>query len=147
MTQDFAVTEIIPGTTNVFNVVSAKSGDRLPYVPKQTLTADLGYERRLTDAISFDAHLDPAYRSNVTTQIDPTVLGYRTLGGFTTLNASIGLSFGKAWRVRAFGTNLTNVLGVTSAGSLYRGYDDPRYRIENVMRPRTIGFGVDYKFE
>ena len=58
-----------------------------------------------------------------------------------------GLSFGKAWRVRAFGTNLTDVLGVTSAGSLYRGYDDPRYRIENVMRPRTIGFGVDYKFE
>jgi hypothetical protein len=33
------------------------------------------------------------------------------------------------------------------AGSLYRGYDDPRYRIENVMRPRTIGFGVAYKFE
>ena len=80
-------------------------------------------------------------------QIDPTVLGYRTLGGFTTVNASVGVSLGKAWHLRAFGTNLTNVLGVTSAGSLYRGYDDPRYRIENVMRPRTIGIGVDYKFE
>ena len=147
VTQDFAVTEVIPGTANVFTVVSAKSGDRLPYVPKQTLTADLTYEHPLTDAVALDMHLDPAYRSDVITQIDSTVLGYRTLGGFTTLNASIGLSLGKAWHFRAFGTNLTDVLGVTSAGSLYRGYDDPRYRVENVMRPRTIGIGIDYKFQ
>lgn len=147
ITEDFSVTEIIPNTSTLFNIVSGKNGDRLPYVPKQTLTADLGYEQPIADGVALDAHLDPAYRSNVNTQIDPSVLGYRTLGGFTTLNASVGLSLGKAWHVRAFGTNLTNVLGVTSAGSLYRGYDDPRYRIENVMRPRTLGVGVDYKFE
>jgi outer membrane receptor protein involved in Fe transport len=147
VTQNFAVTEIVPISGATFNVVSAKAGDLLPYVPKQTLTADLGYERPITDGIALDAHLDPAYRSNVNTQIDPSVLGYRTLGGFTTLNASVGLSLGKSWHVRAFGTNLTNVLGVTSAGSLYRGYDDPSYRIENVARPRTIGIGVDYKFD
>jgi iron complex outermembrane receptor protein len=147
ITEDFSVTELIPGTTTLFNIVSGKNGDRLPYVPKQTLTADLGYERPLADGIILETHFDPAYRSNVNTQIDPSVLGYRTLGGFTTLNASVGLAFGSAWHVRAFGTNLTDALGVTSAGSLYRGYDDPRYRVENVMRPRTIGVGVDYKFE
>jgi iron complex outermembrane receptor protein len=147
ITKDFSVTEIIPGTTTLFNIVSGKNGDRLPYVPKQTVTADIGYEHPLADEIRLDAHINPTYRSNVTTQIDPSVLGYRTLGGFTTLGASIGVSFGKAWHIRAFGSNLTDVLGVTSAGSLYRGYDDPRYRIVNVMRPRSIGIGVDYKFE
>jgi outer membrane receptor protein involved in Fe transport len=147
VTQAFAVTEIVPISGTLFNIVSAKAGDRLPYVPKQTLTADLGYTRPIADGLALDAHLDPAYRSDVNTQIDPSVLGFRSLGGFTTLNASIGVSLGKSWHVRAFGTNLTDVLGVNSAGSLYRGYDDPRYRVENVARPRTIGIGVDYKFE
>ena len=147
ITQNFAVTEIIPGTATVFNIVSAAKGDRLPYVPRHTLTADLGFVHPLTDTMSVDAHLDPAYRSNVTTQIGPSVLGYRTLGGFTTVNASLGLTFGTTWHARVYGTNLTNVLGVTSAGSLYRGYDDPRYRIENVTPPRTIGIGINYKFE
>lgn len=147
ITQDFSVTEIIPGTSTVFNAVSALKGDRLPYVPRQTLTADVGYEHGIADHLKMDAHLTPAYRSNVTTQIDSSVLGYQRLGGFTTVNASVGLSIGGALHVRLFGTNLTNVLGITSAGSLYRGYDDPRYRIENVAQPRTIGLGVDYKFE
>ncbi len=147
VTQDFTVSEIVPISGEPFDIVSAKAGDRLPYVPRQTLTADLSYEHPIAAGIAVDAHLDPAYRSNVNTQIDPTVLGFRTLGGFTTLNASVGLSFGSAWHVRFFGTNLSNVLGVTSAGSLYRGNDDPRYRVENIMRPRTLGIGVDYKFE
>lgn len=145
--QDFAVTEPLPGTSNIYTVVAARAGDRLPYVPRQTLTADLGYARALTGNADFDAHIDAAYRSNVTTQIDPTVLGYRQLGGFTTVNASMGVSLASNWHLRVFVNNLTNVLGVTSAGSLYRGYDDPRYRIENVARPRTIGIGVSYKFD
>ena len=63
------------------------------------------------------------------------------------MNAALGYTVGKAWHARLYGSNLTNVVGVTSAGSLYRGNDDPRYRIENVTRPRTIGVGLDYKFE
>ncbi|MDE2305067.1 MAG: TonB-dependent receptor [Gammaproteobacteria bacterium] len=145
--QDFAVTEPIPGGTSVYTDVAAKAGDRLPYVPRQTLTGDLGYRRAVLDGLTFDAHLNAVYRSDVTTQIDPTVLGYRRLGGFTTVNGAVGLSLGAHWHFRAFVDNLTNVLGVTSSGSLYRGYDDPRYRIENVTTPRTIGLGARYDFE
>ncbi|MDE2347894.1 MAG: TonB-dependent receptor [Gammaproteobacteria bacterium] len=144
--QDFAVTEPLPGSGSIYTVVAARAGDRLPYVPRQTLTADLGYTRSLTETAVVDAHVDAAYRSNVATQIDPTVLGYRQLGGFTTINGAVGLALGTHWHLRVFVNNLTNVLGVTSAGSLYRGYDDPRYRIENVARPRTIGVGAAYKF-
>ena len=97
--------------------------------------------------VSSDAHLDPAYRSNVNTQIDQSVLGFRTLGGFTTLNAAIGLSFGQPGdgsvrhephrRARRdlggfFCTGATTIRDTAS---------------ENVMRPRTLGIGVDYKSE
>jgi outer membrane receptor protein involved in Fe transport len=97
--------------------------------------------------MGFDAHLNAAYRSDVTTQLNSSILGYGELGGFTTINGSTGLSFASGWRARLFVNNLTNVQGVTSAGPLLRIYDDPRYRIENLTRPRTIGVGFDYRFE
>ena len=145
ITQDFAISEVVNGTT--FNLVSGKSGDRLPYVPRQTVTLGLDYLEHLAQGNAFDLHADAAYHSDVTTQLNPSVIGYRPLGGFTTVNAALGYTVGKAWHARLYGSNLTNVVGVTSAGSLYRGNDDPRYRIENVTRPRTIGVGLDYKFE
>jgi outer membrane receptor protein involved in Fe transport len=144
ITQDFDISEVVNG--NTFNLVNGHDGDRLPYVPKQTLTADLGYAQPLTAIIALDAHVNAAYHSNVSTQLNDTVLGYRVLGGFTTVNATAGLSFGAAWRARLYVDNLTNVQGVTAAGPLLRIYDDPRYRAEYVSRPRTIGMEIDYKY-
>jgi iron complex outermembrane receptor protein len=147
ITSDFKVMEHVGWSDTDVQLVAGQSGDRLPYVPKQTLTGDLDYSHPFGPSLSFDAHLQAAYRSSVTTQLNDTVLGYQTLGGFTTVTASAGLGFGPAWHVRVFGQNLTNQRGVTSAGPLYRFNDDPRYRIENVMRPRTVGIGIDYRFE
>jgi iron complex outermembrane recepter protein len=144
ITQGFTVTDPVNGT--VYTLVSANAGDRLPYVPKQTLTGDLAYSTQLSDQKGLEAHLDASYRSDVTTQLNSTALGYQHLGGFTTVSASVAMTFGDAWQVRLFGENLTNVMGITSAGSLLRIYDDPRYRIQNPTRPRTIGVGVNYKF-
>jgi outer membrane receptor protein involved in Fe transport len=75
------------------------------------------------------------------------VLGYRVLGGFTTVNASAGLQLGPQFHVRLFADNLTNAEGITAAGPLLRIYDDPRYRAEYVIRPRTIGLRADYTFK
>ncbi len=157
MTQDFGVSETvgIPQLVNgsytpvltTFNLVTAKAGDRLPYVPRQTVTVGLDYAQRVAADAAYDFHVDAAYHSDITTQLNSSVIGFRELGGFTTVNAVLGYSVGKAWHWRLYGSNLTNVLGVTSAGSLYRGNDDPRYRIENVTRPRTLGLGLDYKFD
>ena len=145
ITQDFAISEVVNRVT--YDLVSGKAGDRLPYVPRQTVTLGLDYLKPVTQRDAFDFHVDAAYHSNVTTQLNDTVLGYRVLGGFTTVNAALGYTLGKAWHLRLFGSNLTNGLGVTAAGSLYRGNDDPRYRIEFPTRPRTLGVGFDYKFE
>jgi outer membrane receptor protein involved in Fe transport len=116
-------------------------------VPRQTLTADVGYVHPLGSGVTLDAHADAAYRSDVTTQLNSSVLGYQVLGGFTTINATAGLKFAGGWHARLFVDNLTNIQGVTSAGPLLRNYDEPRYRVQNVIRPRTIGLGVDYQFK
>jgi outer membrane receptor protein involved in Fe transport len=147
LTQDFTVNDPIPNSASIFTVVAGKTGDRLPYVSRQTLTANVDYTHTLTDRTGVDAHLSAAYHSDVRTQINPNVLGYRILPGFTTLNGSVGLSLGDQWHARLFVTNITNVLGITSAGPLLRLYDDPRYRVESVTQPRTVGLGIDYHFD
>jgi iron complex outermembrane recepter protein len=145
LTANFSVLDVVNGSTYV--IVTGNDGDRLPYVPRQTLTGDLAYTHALGGDMTVEAHADAAYRSSVTTQLNSSILGYQVLGGFTTLNASAGMKFGSAWHARLFVDNLTNIQGVTSAGPLLRIYDDPRYRVQNVMRPRTVGLGVDYQFK
>ena len=50
----------------------------------------------LAQGNAFDLHADAAYHSDVTTQLNPSVIGYRPLGGFTTVNAALGYTVGKA---------------------------------------------------
>lgn len=145
LTANFNIAEMVNGAT--YDIVSGNDGNRLPYVPRQTLTGDVGYVHPLGGGVMLDAHVDAAYRSDVTTQLNSSVLGYQVLGGFTTINATAGLKFAAGWHARLFVDNLTNIQGVTSAGPLLRIYDDPRYRVQNVIRPRTIGLGVDYQFK
>ena len=145
VTGDFTVTD--RGLT----ILAANSGDRLPYVPKQTLTAGLGYAHALTPSITFEGHADAAYHSDVLTQINSTVAGYRQLGGFTTVNASAGLALSSAWRARLYALNLTNQVGVSAAGPVLNNAanypDTNKYLDEFVIRPRTIGVAVEYRFE
>ncbi len=148
LTQDFSVVDVVANAyVASTTLVSGFAGNRLPNVPRQTLTADLGYAAAIRNGLDLDAHLNAAYRSDVVTEINNTVAGYTHLGGFTTLNGSAGLGFGAAWHARLFVTNIANVRGITSAGQLFRNNPDPRYNVEFPSRPRTIGLGVDYTFE
>jgi len=148
LTQNFTVVDyvanaFVPSTT----LISGFAGNRLPYVPRQTLTGDIAYATSLQAGLDLDAHLSAAYRSDVVTQINNTVAGYTALGGFTTLNGSVGLGFGASWHSRLFVTNIGNIRGITSAGQLFRNNPDPRYNVQFPSRPRTIGIGIDYSFE
>ena len=145
VTEDFLITD------RGQQILQARNGDRLPYVPTQTVTAGITHSRRIKDDLSFDAHADLAYHSDVNTQINSSVAGYRQLGGFTTVNASAGLNFGARWRAAVYGTNLTTVVGVSAAGpvlnnaSNYPGTE--KYLDEFVIRPRTIGLRLQYRIE
>ena len=148
LTQDFVVIDNVSGAAVPSTpLISGKNGNRLPYVPRETLTADVGYAKSIGSNLDLDAHLSAAYRSDVLTQINGSVPGFTHLGGFTTLNGSIGLGFGSSWHSRLFVNNIGNIRGITSAGQLFRNDADPRYSVEFPSRPRTIGIGVDYTFE
>jgi iron complex outermembrane receptor protein len=128
-------------------ILSAQGGDRLPYVPEQTLTAGLGFMHPLTRDISMDLHVDASYRSDVTTQINSTASGYQQLGGFTTADASATFLFGPNWHARLYVNNLTNNEGVSAAGPVLKNVNlYPEYRVEYLMRPRTIGLWLAYTF-
>ncbi len=132
-------------------ILAAQSGDRLPYVPAQTLTAGVSHVAPVADGVVLEAHADVAYHSDLTTQINDTVAGFRRLGGFSTVNASAALVIGGHWRASLYATNLTNVLGVSAAGPVlnnagnFPGTD--KYMDEFVIRPRTVGLSVQYRFE
>lgn len=129
-------------------VLSAHDGDALPYVPKQTVTAGLGYTHPLTADLTLDLRGDLSYRSSVTTQINASAAGYQELGGFTTVGASAALHIGSAWRTRLYVNNLTNTQGISAAGPVLRNADTyaPNYRENYLTRPRTVGLSVEYSF-
>ena len=129
-------------------VLVAHDGDALPYVPKQTITAGLGYTHALTRDMTLDLRGDLSWRSGVTTQINASAAGYQELGGFTTIGASAALHIGAAWRTRLYVNNLTNTQGISAAGPVLRNADSyaPNYRENYVTRPRTVGLAVEYSF-
>ena len=137
-----------PDIPNNPPILAAHDGDSLPYVPKQTVTAGLGYTHPLSRDVTLDLRGDLSYRSGVTTQINASASGYQELGGFTTIGASAALHLGSAWRTRLYVTNLTNTQGVSAAGPVLRNADAyaPNYRENYVIRPRTVGLSVGYSF-
>jgi iron complex outermembrane receptor protein len=142
VTSDFTIVD--RGET----ILSAQDGNLLPYVPKQTLTAGLGYTRPLAAGVTLDLHADASYRSDVTTQINSTASGYQQLGGFTTTDASATFLFASHWRARVYGNNLTNQQGVSAAGPVLKNANlFPDYRVEYLIRPRTVGLSLAYTFQ
>jgi outer membrane receptor protein involved in Fe transport len=133
-----------------------REGDRLPLVPKTQLTAALDYVVPMDKDREFSLHADMAYRSDVNTsvnnlQYDTTSdaiveniysTNFRHLGGFTTLNASVGMQATKQLKVRLYCNNITNQLGIT-AWSVAR---QPEQSTEYLSRPRTAGINLEYSF-
>jgi outer membrane receptor protein involved in Fe transport len=141
------------------NFVGQK-GDRLPLVPKTQLTAALDYVVPLLQDREVSFHVDAAYRSAVNTSVnnlqastdddtgETTVAeniystNFRHLGGFTTLNAGVGIQATKALKVRLYCNNLTNQFGITT----WAVARQPEQSTEYVTRPRTGGINVTYSF-
>jgi iron complex outermembrane recepter protein len=145
---DAKVTENFTNTDRGVVIFSANNGDPLPYVPKQTVTAGLGYARPVGSGMTLDAHADLSYRSSVTTQINDSAAGYQVLGGFTTMYLSGGLQFNAYLHARLYVNNLTNTPGVSVAGPVLKSANTfTEYNQDYLIRPRTIGVSLQYSFE
>ena len=139
-----------------------RDGDRLPYVSKNTASVGLDYLQPVSGLKGIRYHVDAAYRSNLTTRLNdcaavnnapqcPAVVlpgtdtpGYAVLAGFTTVNASVSLQPNDKWEYRVYGNNLANQLGITAASL---SFPLARDNLEFIMRPRTFGVAVQYRFK
>jgi iron complex outermembrane receptor protein len=119
------------------------SGERLPGVSKEQVTAALEYAVPINDAREFHARLDASYRSDFWTALpnSPTAVD---LPGFALVNARAGFGFGSPWRVDAFVNNLTNQQAATAVTTNPGPAHD---RAEYVGRPRTVGLVLNYSFK
>jgi iron complex outermembrane recepter protein len=119
------------------------SGERLPGVSKEQVTAALEYAVPINDSREFHARLDASYRSDFWTALpnSPTAVD---LPGFALINARAGFGFGSAWRVDAFVNNLTNQEAATAVTTNPGPIHD---RAEYVGRPRTVGLALNYSFK
>lgn len=141
---------------------AGRDGDRLPYVSKNTASLAFDYLQPVKAFKGIDYHADAAYHSDVTTRLNdcdafdneprcPAAIpasgrqaGYAALAGFATLNASVTLKASDQWEYRAYGTNLTNQLGITAANLTAPINRD---NLDFVMRPRTFGVEARYRFK
>ena len=119
------------------------SGDRLPGVSKQQVTAAVDYSIPVSDSRDFHARLDASYRSDFWTAL-PHSATATDLPGFALLNARAGMGFAKTWRVDAFVTNLTNQEAATSVSTTPGPAHD---RALYVSRPRTVGLQLNNSFK
>ena len=132
---------------------------------RSTASLGLDYNQAVAGLKGIHYHADAAYRSNVTTLInncnvtdtatgtyecpvavapDERTNNFAVLDGFTTLNASVAFEFNDQWQLRAYGTNLTNELGITAQFmSMPAAYNRDNYQF--VTRPRTLGLEVRYQ--
>ena len=126
-----------------YNDLVGVSGDRLPNVSDNQLTAALNYSTPLSGGREFHARLGGSYRSSFWTNL-PHTSSAQELGGFTLLDARIGMGFGSQWRIDGFVDNLANKLANTAV-SYTPGPDHDR--ADFVVRPRTAGVEVRYAFK
>jgi outer membrane receptor protein involved in Fe transport len=118
-----------------------ESGDRLPGVSKQQVSAALDYEAPFVQTLSFHAHADAAYRSNFWTET-PRSTDTALLSGYTLVNARSGVSIDDRWRLDAYVSNITNSQGIS--GYTYIAAFLPHNYAYMVARPRTVGLQLNY---
>jgi iron complex outermembrane receptor protein len=135
--------ELTAGFVRGENDLVGVSGDRLPGVSRQQVTAAWDYSLPLDDNHDFHARIDASYRSDFWTSL-PSSPTATDLPGFALLNARVGLGIAKAWRIDAFVNNITNQLAATTVSTV----PGPGHnRAEYVGRPRTAGLELHYSFK
>ncbi len=134
---DATLTQDVPG-------IGGESGDRLPYIPRWSWSANADY---LFTLGNWDGRVGGGYRwvderyTDVTSS--PNAIPVDSYGAFD-LNADI--SSGK-WTLRAYVKNVGDERAYLSYGVSNSALTGEVARLQAVpVRPRTIGFEVDYRF-
>jgi iron complex outermembrane receptor protein len=111
----------------------APAGTRLPNVPRWSAGSAAQYEWPLVQSWSGFTHVDWAYKSPTNEDVPPDAIG--AIPAYRLANARLG-AHNDRYGVYLFCTNLTNSLGISSAGS------SGQY----IIRPRTYGIDLRATF-
>jgi iron complex outermembrane recepter protein len=130
--------------------VDGQDGDRLSGTPEQQGNLALNYARPLNDVWTLEADYALNAVSDVYTKVGLRNNG-EDLGGYTLHSAAIGL-VNDQWTVRLYADNLFDKYAVTSVRqdpSFIRqiGDFDSRRYFRGMLRPRTVGLELRYKFD
>jgi iron complex outermembrane receptor protein len=123
--------------------LGAPSGSRVPYFPREIVTAGAEYEVPIPGARIIWS-TDYTYRSNAYTQFNTANPLSREIPSSKMLNASITYSR-HPWEVALYGTNLTNNLLISTISANTNGPYQPG-DVAYVGRPRTVGLRIHMGF-
>jgi outer membrane receptor protein involved in Fe transport len=125
-------------------------GDRLAGAPEQQGSLLVNYARPLENDWIFEANYGLTVVSDVYTKVGLRNNG-EVLPGFALHNAALGLTTDR-WTVRLYADNLFDKYAVTSVRrdpSYIRqiGAFDSRLYFQGILRPRTVGLELGYRFD
>jgi iron complex outermembrane recepter protein len=124
--------------------LGAPSGSRVPYFPREIITAGAEYEMPLTSVAKLRWATDYTYRSNAYTQFNESSPLSAEIPSSVMLNASITYVL-NPWQVSLYGTNLTNNLLISTISPNTNGPYQPG-NVTYIGRPRTIGIRLHMDF-
>lgn len=125
--------------TSPVPLLGAASGDRLPYVPKWTLSASLRHDFPVMTGVDGFVSADWSYVGSIVTSYSGDASN-RKLAGYNVFGLQAGLMLEDKLSINFFARNLADTYALTSGGSFgatFRGV---------VLQPRTIGILVSKQF-
>ena len=148
VTEDFTLFDLALFTGELVAGNQMFDGDSLPGVPKHSLTIGLDYLQPLKfdNGWTLQYHVDGSFRDDTKATFNPTSqsgLQYYEMDSFWIWNASLTLNTGN-WDAGLFVRNIGNEEGITGGiSSKNWGFRGEHF---NVVRPRTFGLAVNYRF-
>ncbi|MDF0541766.1 TonB-dependent receptor [Sphingobium sp. H39-3-25] len=139
---DYPSFSIVSGA-QPYTFLTLPKGQRLPGVPKHTFSASGDYTIPVDD-MALTTHLDASYRSSAEGAISTIDPMYWKIAPIFTMNGRISLDSKKSWAADLFVNNITNALGYT--GAVGQQFAPNSFAGRIVMRPRTYGLGLRYRF-
>ena len=120
---------------------TARAGDRIPFIPRQTISVAGQYDWALSDGLRGLVRADVNYAGRSRADFRPNAIGYRKVGDYAQVNARIGVKT-ERWGAYLFVNNLFDTIARTAAGNVLGG------SIETVttIAPRTIGINLTTAF-
>lgn len=125
-------------------VAAGRKGDRIPYIPKLTAMLGAQYTMALAPETDLTLRVDANYVGRSYSEFRPTSSNRREIGDYVVANTRATFDLREqGLSVYAFVDNLFDKFGTTYARSEYLTGYVTQY---NIIRPRTVGLGVQKSF-